>query len=82
MLLSAGLGPLQLEAHTTQYALKDFRTQLRSALCDEAAGPIETWLWLAGDLTPAAVGNTSGAAAYLSLLHSYSTHNGTDLCQP
>ena len=75
--VSAGLAPLLLETHTAQYAPVYFEQQLRSALCDEAAGPLEVWLWLGGDLTPASLANISGGADYLRTLHAYSALDAT-----
>ena len=94
--MSAGLGPLDLGGHENPsgkpaplYASKYLAEQLLSALCDDAGGPMPTWLWLAGSLTPeslAAINKTatepSGGKEYSDLLFAFSEHNknGTDLC--
>ena len=59
---------------------------LQSALCDDAHGPLDVWLWLAGALTPeslAKINKTAtepgGAKDYTTLLHAYVAIHDCDL---
>jgi hypothetical protein len=65
------------------------RQQLHSALCDNADGPLDVWLWLAGELSPTTLAKINktvteprGAADYTTLLYAYSAQNTntTNLC--
>eukprot|EP01052_Picozoa_sp_SAG31_P027587 SAG31_NODE_2592_length_5424_cov_1.685258_5_plen_168_part_00 len=90
--MTAGIGPLALGGYgppAPQYESRYLEQQLHSALCDDAHGPLDVWLWLAGSLRPetlAKINKTAaepaGAKDYTSLLYAYSSHNvnGTNLC--
>jgi len=90
--MTAGIGPLGLGGYgppAPQYESRYLQEQLQSALCDQADGPIDVWLWLAGklDATNLALINRTaaepgGASDYTSLLYAYSSHNRneTDFC--
>ena len=48
--MTAGIAPLALGGirPSPQYESRYLAEQLRSALCDDANGPLDVWLWLAG----------------------------------
>jgi hypothetical protein len=91
--MTAGIGPLALGGYGSpapQYESRYLAQQLHSALCDDAHGALDVWLWMAGALRPqtlAKINRTAsepgGAHDYTSLLYAYSSHNnnGTDLCR-
>ena len=70
--VAAGLFPWDLSKNATNYRVEDFEAQLRSALCDDPAGPVLVWLWQAGVLTPEALAAVPRGAEFVAVLKRYS----------
>ena len=70
--VAAGLFPWDLSKNATNYRVEDFEAQLRSALCDDPAGPVPVWLWQAGVLTPEALAAVPRGAEFVAVLKRYS----------